>query len=38
MLLQFFTGEIKPYKKITKDPRRMFIDEFFNSEKTELIN
>lgn len=35
-ILQYFTGEIKPYKKNTKDSRRMFFAEMSDAEQ-ELI-
>lgn len=35
-ILQYFTGEIKPYKNNTKDSRRMFFSEMSDSEQ-ELI-
>lgn len=37
-LLQYYTGELKPYKTGTKDLRRMFITEFNNEEQTLLLN
>lgn len=36
-LLQYFTGEILPYRKDTRDSRRMFMNEFTNEEQQELI-
>lgn len=36
-LLQYYTGEILPYKKNTKDPRRMFINEFTIDEQKLLL-
>ena len=37
-LLQYFTGELPPYRKNTKDSRRMFMNEFSVEERRELIN
>ena len=37
-LLQYYTGELKPYKSGTKDSRRMFITEFNNEEQNFLLN
>lgn len=37
-LLQYYTGELKPYKSGTKDSRRMFITEFNNEEQNLLLN
>lgn len=37
-LLQYYTGELKPYKAGTKDLRRMFITEFNNEEQNLLLN
>jgi len=37
-LLQFFTGEQKPYRKHTRDERRMFIDEMTIDEQKTIIN
>ncbi len=37
-LLQYYTGEIKPYKTGVRDLRRMFIDEFSESEQKELLS
>lgn len=37
-LLQYYTGELKPYKSGTKDSRRMFITEFNNEEQKLLLN
>jgi len=37
-LLQYFTGEIPPYKNNTKDSRRMFMNEFTDKEQDELID
>lgn len=37
-LLQYFTGEIKPYIKNTRENRRMFLDEFSVQEQEKLIN
>ncbi len=36
-LLQYFTGEIPPYRKGTKDSRRMFMNEFTEEEQCELV-
>lgn len=36
-LLQFFTGELKPYKNETKDKRRMFFNEFSLNEQVKII-
>lgn len=36
-LLQYFTGEILPYRKDTKDSRRMFINEFTETEQNQLV-
>lgn len=36
-LLQYYTGEITPYKQDVKDPRRMFINEFSNEERKLLL-
>lgn len=36
-LLQYYTGEIKPYKKNTRDTRRMFIDEFNEEEQKSIL-
>lgn len=37
-LLQYYTGELKPYNKEVRDPRRMFIDEFTLEEQNLLLN
>lgn len=37
-LLQYFTGEVKPYKKDTKDKRRMFINEFPEKDQLKIID
>jgi hypothetical protein len=37
-LLQYFCGEKKPYKKETRDPRRMFLDEMTLEEQQTLLN
>ncbi|NLK13045.1 MAG: type II restriction endonuclease [Candidatus Phytoplasma sp.] len=37
-LLQYFTGELTPYIKGTRDNRRMFLDEFKKSEKEVILN
>ncbi len=36
-LLQYFTGEIPPYRENTKDSRRMFMNEFTKEEQNELV-
>lgn len=37
-LLQNYTGELEPYKKETKDKRRMFMNEFSDKEQKEIID
>ncbi|KAK2238889.1 hypothetical protein XC29_15995, partial [Clostridioides difficile] len=37
-LLQYFTGEIKPYKEGTKDSRRMFLNEMTDEERDLILN
>lgn len=37
-LLQYFTGEIAPYKENTKDSRRMFLNEMTEQEKNCVLN
>ncbi|MDE6848737.1 MAG: hypothetical protein K2J44_05270, partial [Ruminococcus sp.] len=37
-LLQYFTGELKPYKSRTKSSNRMFITEFTDDEQKSLIS
>lgn len=37
-ILQYYTGEIKPYKAKTKDPRRMFLHEMTPEEQQILLN
>ena len=37
-LLQYYTGEIKPYKQNVRDSRRMFMDEFTEYEQKLLLN
>jgi len=37
-LLKYFTGENKPYKKGTKDCRRMFLFEFTDLERKKIID
>lgn len=37
-LLQYYTGEIKPYKQDVRDLRRMFVDEFTDEEQKNLLN
>lgn len=36
-LLQYFTGELLPYRKDTKDYRRMFMNEFTDEEQNQLV-
>lgn len=36
-LLQYFTGELLPYRKYTKDSRRMFMNEFTEDEQNQLV-
>lgn len=36
-LLQYFTGEIKPYKEKTKDGRRMFLNEMTEKERAIIL-
>lgn len=36
-LLQYYTGEIKPYKNNLRDSRRMFVDEFTQEEQKALL-
>lgn len=36
-LLQYFTGELPPYKTGTRDERRMFLDEMTNQERNVII-
>lgn len=36
-LLQYFTGEIKPYKSETKDSRRMFLNEMTEDERNLVL-
>ncbi len=36
-LLQYYTGEIKPYKNNVRDARRMFINEFSENEQKILL-
>lgn len=36
-LLQYFTGEIPPYKNSTKDKRRMFLNEFGDDEQHKIL-
>lgn len=35
--LQYFTGELKPYKKDTRDKRRMFLDEMDEADKNLIL-
>lgn len=37
-LLQYFTGELKPYKSNTKSSKRMFVNEFSDDEQSNLLN
>lgn len=37
-LLQYFSGEIKPYKKNTRDKRRMFMTEFTEAEQNIVLD
>lgn len=37
-ILQYYTGEIPPYKQHTKDHRRMYINEMENDEQVLLID
>lgn len=36
-LLRYFTGELPPYRKNTKDSRRMFMNELTDEEQNELV-
>lgn len=36
-LLQYFTGELKPYKAGTKDNRRMFLNEMTEQERASIL-
>lgn len=36
-LLSYFTGELAPYKKEVKDPRRMFLNEFTEDERQKIF-
>lgn len=36
-LLKYYTGEFEPYKKDTRDKRRMFMDEFSEQEQNEIL-
>ncbi len=36
-LLKLFTGELKPYAKEPRDPRRMFADEFTEEDREKLL-
>ena len=38
VLLQYFTGEIEPYKPETKDARRMFLNEMTVEEQNLVLN
>jgi len=37
-LLKYYTGELEPYKGDTRDSRRMFMDEFSENEKAEILD
>jgi len=37
-LLQYFSGELKPYKKWTRDKRRMFITEFMEEDQRLVLD
>lgn len=37
-LLQYFTGELQPYRKGTRDSRRMFLSEFTEEERNRVLN
>lgn len=37
-LLQYFTGEIKPYRNDVKDSRRMFLNEFSSREQKIILD
>lgn len=37
-ILQYFTGEIQPYKNETRDKRRMFFDEMSKDEQIQILN
>lgn len=37
-LLKYYTGELKPYKNDTRDDRRMFMDEFSEQEKNDIVD
>lgn len=37
-LLKFFTGELLPNRKNTKDTKRMYMNEFSNFQKCKIIN
>lgn len=36
-LLEYFTGELLPYREGTKDSRRMFMNEFTDDEQNQLV-
>ena len=36
--LQYFTGELKPYKNGTRDDRRMFLDEMVEEDRDLILN
>jgi len=37
-LLQYFTGELQPYRTGTRDSRRMFLSEFTEEERNRVLN
>jgi len=37
-LLQYFTGELQPYRTGTRDSRRMFFSEFTEEERNRVLN
>ena len=37
LLLKYYTGELPPYKKDTKDKRRMFINELSQEEQNKIL-
>jgi hypothetical protein len=37
-ILQYYTGELLPYKPYTKDSRRMFLNEMTSEEQKKLVN
>lgn len=36
-LLKYYTGELEPYKRDTRDKRRMFMDEFSEQEQNKIL-